>query len=84
MGEKANDIAVLLGLTTEEVKEYNTVKEKIESHFVICSYLNKRNLISASSQEENQLVIMLLLIGIVLLSAVNLALLRTISSEIEL
>ena len=34
MGEEANDIAVSLGLTTEEAKDYNTVKEKFESHFV--------------------------------------------------
>lgn len=40
MGEVADDKAVSLGLTTEEAKDYNTVKEKFESQFVV-----KRNVI---------------------------------------
>ena len=42
MGEEADDIAISLGQTTEEAKDYYTVKEKFESHFFICI---KRNLI---------------------------------------
>ena len=57
MGEEADDIAVSSGLTTEESKDYNTVKEKFESHFVV-----KRNVIferakfNLRSQKENESV----------------------------
>lgn len=40
MGEEGNDIVASLGLTTAEGKQYNTVKVKFESHFLV-----KRNVI---------------------------------------
>lgn len=57
MGEEADDMAVSLGLTTEEAKDSNTVNEKFESHFVM-----KRNMIferakfNLRSQKENESV----------------------------
>ena len=40
MGEKADDIVVSFGLTTEEAKQHSVVKGKFEAHFVV-----KRNVI---------------------------------------
>ena len=35
MGEAADDIVVLFGITAEESKQYNVVKCKFEAHFVV-------------------------------------------------
>jgi len=40
MGKEADDIVVSFQLTTEEAKQYNVVKGKFETHFVV-----KRNVI---------------------------------------
>ena len=50
MGDEADDILTSLGLTDEQKKEYETVKDKFEAHFV-----KRRNTIferAKSNQEE--------------------------------
>ena len=35
MGEAADDIVVLFGITAQEAKQYDVVKGKFEAHFVV-------------------------------------------------
>ena len=57
MGEEADDIVVSFGLTAAEAKQYDSVKGKFESHFVV-----KRNVIfeganfNLRSQNDNESV----------------------------
>ena len=47
MGEAADDIVVLFGITAEEAKQYDVVKGKFEAHFVVkgnVTFLKEPNL----------------------------------------
>lgn len=57
MGEEANDIVILFGLTTAEAKQYNTVKDKFESHFVVKrKVIFKRAKFNLRIQNDNESV----------------------------
>ena len=55
MGEAADDIVVLFGITAEEAKQYDVVKGKFEAHFVVkgnVTFLKEPNL----TREVNSIV----------------------------
>ena len=57
MGEEADDIVVSFGLTTAEGKQYNTVKAKFESHFVVKNnVIFERAKFNLRSQKDNESV----------------------------
>ena len=74
MGEAADDIVVLFGITAEEAKQYDVVKGKFEAHFVVkgnAIFLKEPNL----TREVNRIVspwISSLQIYIVWLNTMNL------------
>ena len=74
MGEAADDIVVLFGITAEEAKQYDFVKGKFEAHFVVKGnviFLKEPNL----TREVNRIVspwISSLQIYIVWLNTMNL------------
>ena len=55
MGEAADDIILLFGITAEEAKQYEVVKGKFEAHFVVkgnVTFLKEPNL----TREVNRIV----------------------------
>ena len=83
MGEEADDIMVSFGLTADDAKQYELVKNRFESHFII-----KRNIIferakfNLRSQQEGESVETFITDLHCLANTVNLAYLRTNLSEI--
>lgn len=82
MGEEADDIVVSFGLTADETKQYEVVKNRFENHFVV-----KRNVIFEQAKFNLKRTVNLstasLLICTVSQSTVNLAPLKTTLSGIE-
>ena len=85
MGEEADDIVVSFGLTTEEAKQYSVVKGKFEAHFVVKrDVIFERAKFNLRSQQDGESVDTCITDLYCLRNTANLALLETISSEIEL
>ena len=85
MGKEADDIVVSFGLTTEEAKQYSVVKGKFEAHFVVKrDVIFERAKFNLRSQQDGESVDTCITDLYCLRNTANLALLETISSEIEL